>query len=67
MDPKLDDYTSRKFVLALLAMGLSSTAFFLGKLPFQWWLGFLTLLVFGYGALNIVEAFLPVKPAEVKT
>ena len=70
MDPKLEDYTSRKFLLALLSMAQVSVAFFMGKIPFEYWLGFLVLLVFGYGALNLFSAFVPSaqvpKPPEAK-
>lgn len=59
MDKNLvQDYTSRKFILAILAMGQVSYAFFSGKLTVEYWLGALGVCVFGYGALNLISKVL---------
>jgi len=51
---KLDDYTSRKFILAILAMGQVSVGFWQGKVPVTYWLIFLGSTFLGYGVLNFL-------------
>ena len=58
MDQKTDDYTSRKFILALISIALVSIGFFQGRVPVLYWLTFLGVTFLGYGALNILGALL---------
>jgi hypothetical protein len=67
MDPKVEDYTSRKFVLALLSVVLASVAFFFtNKLPVLYWLIYMFAIVLGYQGVNLLEALLATKTSEVK-
>lgn len=54
-EQKVEDYTSRKFLLALLAVGQVSVAFWLGKITNVEWMVFLALTFVGYGGLNVIS------------
>ena len=61
-----EDYTSRKFITMLICLTLTSIAFFMGKIQSEYWLIFLLICIFGYGALNLVDKLLALKAGGTK-
>ncbi len=55
---KAEDYTSRKFILVLIAVAQVSIAFWTGRLGSLEWMIFLGSSFLGYGALNLLADLL---------
>lgn len=50
-----DGYSSRKFLLSVIAMGVSATSLFMDIIDGGTWVAALSLILGLYGAANVVE------------
>jgi hypothetical protein len=61
-----EDYSSRKFIVAIICLILNTIAFFIGKVAAIDWEIFMLVCIFGYGALNLVDKLLAIRAGGLK-